>query len=236
MDSCCENKASELAALRERQGRVLYLALAINALMFVIEFSAGWLAGSTALLGDSLDMFGDASVYALTLFVLQRSERARTGAALFKGICMLLFALLVIADALRQLVTPELPQAGWMGAISLLALCANGLCFALLYRHRSDDLNMRSTWLCSRNDLLANTSVLVAAVLVQLYASRWPDFAVGLAIALLFLHSAWQILGQAWQQWRGGSTCCSSTSSEPCCSPLAGTTAGEGMVQIELPH
>ena len=85
MDSCCENKAGELAQLRASQSRVLYIALAINAVMFVVEFSAGWIASSTALLGDSLDMFGDASVYALTLFVLDRSRRARAGAALFKG-------------------------------------------------------------------------------------------------------------------------------------------------------
>ena len=92
MDSCCENKAGELAQLRSSQSRVLYIALAINAVMFVVEFSAGWIAASTALLGDSLDMFGDASVYALTLFVLERSRRARAGAALFKGGFMLLFA------------------------------------------------------------------------------------------------------------------------------------------------
>ena len=98
MDSCCENKAGELAQLRASQSRVLYIALAINAVMFVVEFSAGWIASSTALLGDSLDMFGDASVYALTLFVLDRSRRARAGAALFKGGFMLLFGLVVVAD------------------------------------------------------------------------------------------------------------------------------------------
>ena len=104
MDSCCENKAGELAQLRASQSRVLYIALAINAVMFVVEFSAGWIASSTALLGDSLDMFGDASVYALTLFVLDRSRRARAGAALFKGGFMLLFGLVVVADAIRKLV------------------------------------------------------------------------------------------------------------------------------------
>ncbi len=156
MDSCCENKAGELAQLRAKQSRVLYIVLAVNAAMFLVEFIAGWIANSTALLGDSLDMFGDASVYALTLFVLHRSARARAGAALFKGGFMLLFGMLVVADALRKLVLQEVPAADWMGIIGALALLANGYCFMLLYRHRSDDLNMRSTWLCSRNDLVAN--------------------------------------------------------------------------------
>lgn len=202
MDSCCESKAGELAALRERQARVLYAVLAINAGMFLLEFVSGWLARSTALLGDSLDMFGDASVYALTLYTLHRSPRARAGAALLKGLFMLLFGLVVVAEALRRGVLGAAPQADWMGVVGLIALLANGVCFVLLNRHRSDDLNMRSTWLCSRNDLIANSSVILAAVLVAYTGSLWPDLVVGLAIAALFLHSAWQVLGEAWLQWR----------------------------------
>ena len=203
MDSCCENKASELSQLRLKQSRVLYIVLAINAVMFLVEFIAGWIASSTALLADSLDMFGDASVYALTLFVLHRSLRARAGAALFKGGFMLLFGVLVVADALRKLWLQEVPAADWMGIVGMMALLANGVCFALLYRHRGDDLNMRSTWLCSRNDLMANSSVIVAAGLVGLTGSLWPDILVGLAIAALFLHSAGQVIREAWAQWKG---------------------------------
>ncbi|MGV8843864.1 MAG: cation transporter [Pseudomonas sp.] len=202
MDSCCEDKASELAQLRGQQSRVLYIVLAINALMFLVEFVAGWLIGSTALLADSLDMFGDASVYALTLYVLHRSARTRAGAALLKGSLMLLFGLLVIADAVRKLITGGVPEAQWMGLVGSAALIANTLCFTLLYRHRSDDLNMKSTWLCSRNDLIANASVIVAAILVGLTASLWPDVIIGLAIAVLFLYSARQILAESWAQWR----------------------------------
>ncbi|MFD3301856.1 cation transporter [Aquipseudomonas alcaligenes] len=202
MDSCCENKAGELALLRERQSRVLYIVLAINAAMFLVEFAAGWLVGSTALLGDSLDMLGDASVYALTLFVLHRSVRARAGAALVKGAFMLLFGAVVIADAVRKVYVNEVPVAEWMGLIGLVALIANSVCFFLLYTHRSDDLNMRSTWLCSRNDLVANSSVIVAAGLVALTGSLWPDVIVGIAIAVLFLHSAGQVLHEAWGEWR----------------------------------
>ena len=152
MNSCCEDKADELTSLRARQGRVLYVVLAINAVMFVVEFVSGWLARSTALLGDSLDMFGDASVYALTLYTLHRSERMRAGAALAKGALMLIFALVVIGEAVRKSMLGVVPDPGLMGAIGFLALTANAVCFVLLYRHRGDDLNMRSTWLCSRND------------------------------------------------------------------------------------
>lgn len=201
MDSCCENKAGELAQLRSRQSRVLYSVLAINAVMFLVEFAAGWLAGSTALLGDSLDMFGDASVYALTLFVLHRSDSARAGAALVKGGFMLVFGVLVIADAVYKVMLQEVPQADWMGTVGLVALLANTYCFYLLYSHRADDLNMRSTWICSRNDLVANTSVVLAAILVAVTGSLWPDVLVGLAIAALFLHSAWQVSREAYRAW-----------------------------------
>jgi Co/Zn/Cd efflux system component len=202
MDSCCQNKASELAQLRARQGRVLQIVLLINAAMFLIEFVSGWLARSTALLGDSLDMFGDASVYALTLYTLHRSARARAGANVAKGVFMLVFGVIVVIEALRKAWLGVVPEVELMGAIGVLALAANAICFALIYRHRSDDLNMRSSWLCSRNDLIANASVLVAAGLVFVSGSFWPDVVVGIAIAALFLHSAWQVLTEGWQDWR----------------------------------
>lgn len=236
MDSCCENKAGELAQLRTRQSRVLYIVLAINAVMFLVEFAAGWIAGSTALLADSLDMFGDASVYALTLFVLHRSARARASAAFFKGGFMLLFGMLVVADALRKSLLQEVPAADWMGAVGALALLANGICFALLYRHRADDLNLRSTWLCSRNDLVANISVIATAGLVALTGSLWPDVVVGLAIAALFLHSAGQVIREARQEWRasaaqpqpGRSSCAGESRAEPDARCEAKSTAGKG--------
>ncbi|SDS53828.1 cation diffusion facilitator family transporter [Halopseudomonas xinjiangensis] len=213
MDSCCENKAGELAQLRSQQSRVLYIVLAINAGMFLLEFVAGWIIGSTAVLADSLDMFGDASVYALTLYVLHRSARTRAGAALFKGSLMLLFGLLVIADAVRKLLIGGVPEPQWMGLIGFAALIANTLCFMLLYRHRSDDLNMKSTFLCSRNDLIANSSVIVAAVLVGVTGTLWPDVIVGLAIAALFLHSARQVLTESWAEWRGAAVVPAATAS-----------------------
>lgn len=202
MDHCCQNKGSELAQLRARQGRVLQIVLLINAVMFLVEFTSGWLARSTALLGDSLDMFGDATVYALTLYTLHRSARARAGANLAKGGVMLLFGVIVIIEAVRKAWLGVVPEAEWMGLVGLLALAANGICFALIYRHRSDDLNMRSSWICSRNDLIANTSVLVAAGLVIATGSFWPDVVVGVAIAGLFVHSAQQVLAEGYRDWR----------------------------------
>ncbi|WP_223651360.1 cation transporter [Halopseudomonas nanhaiensis] len=239
MDRCCEDKGSELARLRDAQSRVLYIVLAINAGMFLIEFAAGWLIGSTALLADSLDMFGDASVYALTLYVLHRSARTRAGAAFFKGTLMLLFAVLVIADAARKLVTGGVPEAQWMGLVGAAALAANALCFAMLYRHRSDDLNMKSTWLCSRNDLIANSSVIVAAVLVGLTGTLWPDVIVGLAIALLFLHSARQVLTESWIEWRRASADDGKTASmerADGCRSSAGTPAAPACATPQGEH
>jgi Co/Zn/Cd efflux system component len=194
-DSCCENKGDELVALRERQGRVLWIVLAINAVLFVVEFGVGWVARSTALLGDSLDMLGDALVYAFSIWVLHRGSRWRARASLSKGIVQLAFGLLVLGQAIGKLVTGldvDAAAMGWMGAI---ALAGNGYCFYLLWSHRSDDLNMASTWLCSRNDLIANTGVLAAAALVALTGSGVPDIVVGLAVAALFIRTAWQVIG-----------------------------------------
>ena len=197
MDSCCEDKSRELAALRGRQARVLKIALGLNGAMFGIEFAAGLFAGSTALLGDSLDMLGDSLVYAFTLFVLQRSAAWRARAALAKGLVMGAFGLGVLFEALRSLLLGSVPAAATMGAIGALALAANLACFLLLLRHRSDDLNMRSTWLCSRNDIIGNVAVLISAAAVARFGSNGPDVLVGAAIALLFLRSAFQVLGGA---------------------------------------
>ncbi len=197
MDECCEAKAEELGALRGNQGRVLAVVLAINASMFLIEFGAGIAAGSTALLGDSLDMLGDSLVYAFTLYVLYRSRVWRARSALVKGIVMLAFGIGVLVAAGLRLRTGVPPLAPVMAGIGTLALAANAACFGLLWRHRADDLNLRSTWLCSRNDLIANASVLLGAALVVRFQSQWPDFLVGACVALLFLRTAVTVLRQA---------------------------------------
>ena len=195
--SCCEDKACEVTKLRESHSRVLWIVLGINALMFVVEGISGLLANSTALLADSLDMLGDALVYGFSLFVLVRSTRWQAGAALAKGAFMLLFGLGVLAEAAYKVFHPVTPTAQIMGVIGATALAANVVCFALLYRHRADNLNMSSTWLCSRNDLVANAGVLVAAAATFVLASRWPDIIVGCIIAALFLCSAFTILNES---------------------------------------
>jgi len=197
MTDCCEDKGCEIVALRESHGRVLWIVLAINALMFLVEGWAGLVAHSTSLLADALDMLGDALVYGFSLFVLARSARWQAGAALAKGVFMLAFGMGVLAEAAYKMFNPVMPGAGMMGVVGGIALAANVVCFLLLYRHRSDNLNMSSTWLCSRNDLIANVGVLLAAGATYLLASRWPDIIVGCSIAILFLRSAFSVLSQA---------------------------------------
>jgi len=197
MTSCCEDKSCEITAMRDSHGRVLWIVLAINAIMFVVEGGAGLLAHSTSLLADALDMLGDALVYGFSLFVLARSVRWQAGAALAKGCFMLAFGLAVLGEAIHKVFNPALPDVATMGTIGTIALAANLVCFSLLYRHRSDNLNMSSTWVCSRNDLLANVGVLLAAGASYLLVSRWPDIVVGCVIASLFLGSAIGVLSQA---------------------------------------
>ncbi len=197
MEQCCEAKTNELAALRLRQGRVLAAVLAVNAIMFCVEFGAGLLSGSTALLADSLDMLGDSLVYGFSLFVLHRSLAWRARAALAKGVIMAVFGLGVLMEAALRIPAGVPPLVPAMAAIGTLALFANAFCFSLLWQHRTDDINLRSTWLCSRNDLIANGAVLVAAVLVAWSGSLWPDLIVGAGIAVLFLRTASSVLRES---------------------------------------
>jgi cation diffusion facilitator family transporter len=197
MDDCCEAKAGELDAIRSRHGRVLGAVLAINAFMFIVEFGAGLVSGSSALLADSLDMLGDSFVYAFSLFVVHRSLAWHARAALLKGAIMALFGIAVLFEVALKLRTPIPPIVPTMAAIGMLALAANAICFSLLWRHRADGINLRSTWLCSRNDLIANTAVLVAAGGVAWSGSAWPDILVGLGIAALFLRTAAVVLRES---------------------------------------
>lgn len=202
MGSCCENKSCALEALRGRQGRTLKIVLAINVVLFLTEFGAGILASSTALMADSLDSLGDATVYAFSLYVLAKSDRWRAGAAVLKGLVMLGFGIGVTVALVGKLLSPAAPVAEMIGGFGLFALACNLTCLALLTRHRSDDINMESVWLCSRNDIIANVGVLAAAVGVAVTGSMWPDLAVGAIIAFIFLRSAVYVLTQAVRQLR----------------------------------
>lgn len=197
MADCCNDKACEIDALRSRQSSTLKIVLGINAVMFMIELTAGLLGNSVSLVADSLDMLGDALVYAFSLYVVARSPTMKARAALLKGIIMAVFGFFVLGQAIYRIVFPQLPVFETIGAIGLLALAANSTCFFLLWRHRADDINMSSVWLCSRNDIIANISVLFAAAGVWFTHSGWPDILVGLALAALFLRSATHVLREA---------------------------------------
>ena len=202
MADCCNDKACEIEALRSRQSATLKIVLGINAVMFLVELTAGIMAGSVSLLADSLDMLGDALVYGFSLYVVARGARMKAQAALLKGGIMAAFGLFVLGQAVHRMLVPHIPVFEAIGAIGALALAANGLCLALLWRHRADDINMSSVWLCSRNDIIANVSVLFAALGVWLTASGWPDVIVGLALAVLFLRSALFVLRAAGTELR----------------------------------
>jgi Co/Zn/Cd efflux system component len=190
-DDCCGDAARALSA---QHRNVLWAVLAINSGLFLLELIAGARAGSSALLGDSLDMLGDALIYAASLFVVDRSRRAQAQVAGAKGLVMFLLGLVVLCDTAVRAVSHSPPPAELVGAIGLVALCGNALCFALLFRHRADNLNFRSTWICSRNDLIANVAVIGSAALVAVTASRWPDAVVGASLAGLWLRSALRVV------------------------------------------
>jgi cation diffusion facilitator family transporter len=197
MSDCCNNKSCEITALQQNQTSTLKIVLLINALMFIVELSAGMLANSNALLADSLDMLGDALVYGFSLYVVGLGIKWKARSALLKGSIMLLFGMFVLAHTIYKIIYPQLPTYELMSLVGLLALLANGICLGLLWRHRSDDINMRSVWLCSRNDIIANTAVLLAAAAVWLLQSAWPDIVVGLGIGYLFLRSSIHVLRDA---------------------------------------
>lgn len=197
-DACCEASAQSATALAARHRGVLWVVLAINCGLFVVEAVAGLRAGSSALLGDSLDMLGDTLVYAASLYVVGRSVQVQARVAVGKGLLMAGLAASVFVDALAHIARQVPPSSAVVGGVGVLALAGNAACFALLYRHRADNLNFRSTWLCSRNDLIANAAVLASAGLVAASASPWPDALVGIALAALWLRTSLRVLGEAW--------------------------------------
>ncbi len=198
-DDCCNHKAREIEALGQGQRRrMLQVVLAINLAMFFIEFSAGVVARSTALMADSVDMLGDALVYTLSLYALARGPRWKAGAALTKGFVILAFGLWVIVEVALKIESGVTPTSSLMAIFGGLALAANVGCLALLYRHRSADINMSSTFECSRNDVIANIGVLLAAVGVWGTGHAWPDIVAGSLVAVLFLRSAFGVIRQSW--------------------------------------
>jgi cation diffusion facilitator family transporter len=193
MKDCCE----VMTDVAVEQRWVLQIVLWINMVMFVVECGAGLLAESTALLADSVDMLGDAIVYGFSLYVVSRGRVWQARAALLKGMVMAAFGVGVLVEAALKVVRGSVPAADLMGGIGLLALAANVGCLVLLSRRRADDMNMRSAWVCSRNVVLANGGVLLAAAGVFVTGSPWPDIAVGLLIAAMFATSGLGVIREA---------------------------------------
>jgi cation diffusion facilitator family transporter len=192
MSGCCAHEAVE-----RRQRQLLWVVLTLNATMFVVEFIAGWLAHSTSLLADSLDMLADAVVYGISLYAVGRAISLKAKAALTNGWLQLTLSLVVLVDVGRRLLGDFTPEPMMMSLVSLMALAVNITCFAMLYRFRSGDINLKASWICSRNDMMANVGVMIAALLVSSTGQAWPDLLVGTLIAAIVMRSAIQIIREA---------------------------------------
>lgn len=200
MKDCCVITTE----VSERQRRVLRVVLWINLAMFLAELIGGLIGRSTALLADSADMLGDAIVYGFSLYVVARGPVWQGRAAMLKGGIMAMFGVVVLVEVAWKVAWGVVPTPELMGGVGLVALAANAVCLLLLWSRRQDDINMRSAWLCSRNDVAANAGVLLAAGGVAVTGSAWPDILVGLVIAALFVGSAVVILRDAAQALRIG--------------------------------
>lgn len=201
MAGCCEHgaKFDGISAVYKRR---LWIVIVLNAVMFVVEMTAGQLAKSQALQADALDFAGDALTYGISLAVIGASIRARTNAALIKGISLLMMGLWVFGSTVYRVFYVGVPTAEIMGAIGFLALLTNLASVLLLVRYKDGDANVRSVWLCSRNDAIGNVTVMIAALGVWGTTTGWPDLMVATVMAGLFLSSSFQIVRQALEERR----------------------------------
>lgn len=195
MSSCCGSSAQ--VTMDNAQRRLLWTVLILNGIMFFVEFIAGWLAESSGLIADSLDMLADTLVYAVSLYAVGKAIKYKANAAILNGTLQTLLALMVLADVFQRLVFGSAPNVNTMLWIAGLALVVNIVCFVLLYSHRNGDINIRASWICSRNDMLMNAGVIVSAVLVAQLNMAWPDLVIATAIAIIVLHSAIRIIKDA---------------------------------------
>lgn len=203
MSGCgCQGSCARFDGLAPAYRRALWIVIALNGAMFVIEMLAGAMAGSKALQADALDFLGDTLTYGLSLWAIGRSVATRANAALVKAFSLAGMGLWVLGSTLWRLAAGGLPEAPVMGGVGLLALAVNLGAVLILSRWKDGDANVRSVWLCSRNDALGNLAVIGAALAVAVTGSRWPDLIVALAMAGLFLHSALTILRQALAEHR----------------------------------
>jgi Co/Zn/Cd efflux system component len=206
-DCCCAPPPLDLGGNKKRNDayrRVLWAVLSINAVMFAVEITAGLAAGSASLQADSLDFFGDAANYAISLLVVGMALRYRASAALAKGATMAAFGVWVVGTVVWHSLHGTLPSAFTMGTVGIAALAANAASFALLWAYRDGDANMRSAWICTRNDVLGNIAVLLAATGVFGTGTGWPDLIVAAIMAALALQGAALVIRQAAGELRVG--------------------------------
>ena len=187
----------EFEARNNAERKVLIALLAINASMFVFEFVLGWLGQSTSLIADSLDMLADASVYAVSLYAVGRAASVKQSAARLSGWLQIALAGLVLIDVLRRAVLGSDPLGGWMISVALVALVANVTCLWLIRKHRDGEVHMRAAWIFSANDVIANTGVILAGVLVAFTGSRWPDLVIGAVVACIVFRGGLRILAES---------------------------------------
>ena len=202
MAGCCGHEA-RFDGVSADYKRRLWIVIALNAAMFVVEMGAGQVARSQALQADALDFLGDALTYGISLAVIGASLRVRSNAALLKAVSLLVMGLWVFGSTLWRVFYVAVPEAQIMGVVGVMALAANLASVALLVRYKDGDANVRSVWLCSRNDAIGNVAVMLAALGVWGTATGWPDLIVAGIMATLFLSSAFQIIRQALAERRG---------------------------------
>lgn len=201
MTGCCGQDA-KFDGVSDDYKRRLWIVIALNAIMFTVEMGAGHLAQSQALQADALDFLGDALTYGISLAVIGASIQVRTNAALAKGISLMLMGAWVFGSTAYRVLYIGVPAAGIMGVVGFLALATNLASVALLVRYKDGDANVRSVWLCSRNDAIGNVAVMLAAFGVWGTATGWPDLLVAAIMAGLFLSSSFQIIRQSLRERR----------------------------------
>lgn len=185
---------SDIEIKDQSQRKVLCWLLAINLLMFFVEMGYGWLAQSTALIADSLDMLADATVYGIGLYVVGKAIRAKASAALVSGYCELALGLLILIDIVRRIFMGSEPVSLVIMVVGSVAIVANIICLKLIHAHKDGDVHMRASWIFSANDVIANAGVIISGALVMFLGSRWPDLILGVVIAFVILRGAKHII------------------------------------------
>jgi cation diffusion facilitator family transporter len=197
---CCEDKSCAIEAMKAKQSKTLKIVLLINVFLFCLTAFYGLTTNSTGLLAESLDDFGDAVTYALSLYVVYKSNQMKARVAFIKGCLILLGALFVLSQVVQHIIDHTVPIFESMGFVAFIALLLNLTCLLLLTKHRDQDINMSSVWECSRNDILNNVSIIVASILVWITNLGWADIAVGLILSLLLIKSSIKVLNSSFYQ------------------------------------